>query len=706
MEPENNLDQSELDRQLAELDENPEAPVDTTVWELHAELQTLAKQLNQPVPPNPYEQEPACQQAVERAKSIVQEVTSGIAESVEPSAEPTPTHLDHFRIVRLLGQGGMGAVYLAEDTRLGREVALKTMRAELAARPGAKERFLREARLAAALEHDHIVPIYHVGEANGTPYLAMPFLKGQSLDDLLKAKKTLAAEQVIRLGIQVAEGLAAAHERGLIHRDIKPANLWVDPMGRLKILDFGLARSSNDDIGLTQSGAILGTPTYMAPEQARARKLDGRADLYSLGVVLYRAATGKLPLHGSDTMSMLMALATETPRPASEVNPAVTPALSALIMRLLAKDPDQRPASAQTVIQELQALLQPAAVPVDANPWADIDLPGGVTEVASAPSEPTPESNRRRRRRWALVAAGLLGFALLFTAGIVIIVRDKDGKKITEIEVFAGGKVEIVDNSDSAKTPPKKEPDIKIIGDDPDRRAAKYVLSIGGQVKINDDNLWINAATMPKEPFRLRVVDLYDNQKFRDAEMSNFKDCKSLSQIWLHNTRVTDAGLAHFKDHKGLTHLHLAYTRVTDAGLAHFQNCNRLMYLNLWNTQVTDAGLAHFKDCWSLETLRMGSTKVTDRGLTHFKDCKRLIELDLMSTPVTDAGLAHFKDHKGIRNLNLAYTMVSDMGLQHLEGLTKLETLNLRKTKVTAAGIDRLQKALPKCKIEWDGAKK
>ena len=189
MEPENNLDQSELDRQLAELDENPEAPVDTTVWELHAELQTLAKQLNQPVPPNPYEQEPACQQAVERAKSIVQEVTSGIAESVEPSAEPTPTHLDHFRIVRLLGQGGMGAVYLAEDTRLGREVALKTMRAELAARPGAKERFLREARLAAALEHDHIVPIYHVGEANGTPYLAMPFLKGQSLDDLLKAEK-------------------------------------------------------------------------------------------------------------------------------------------------------------------------------------------------------------------------------------------------------------------------------------------------------------------------------------------------------------------------------------------------------------------------------------------------------------------------------------------------------------------------------------
>ena len=125
----------------------------------------------------------------------------------------------------------MGAVYLAEDTRLGREVALKTMHAELMAKPGAKERFLREARLAAALEHDHIVPIYHVGEADGTPDLAMPFLKGQSLDDVLKARNTLSNEQLIRLGIQVARGLAAAHAHGLIHRDLKPLNVRVGELG-------------------------------------------------------------------------------------------------------------------------------------------------------------------------------------------------------------------------------------------------------------------------------------------------------------------------------------------------------------------------------------------------------------------------------------------------------------------------------------------
>jgi hypothetical protein len=281
-------DEAQLDRQLAELDENPAAPVDSTVRGLHAELETLAKELKQPLSPDPFQDESACRDAVAAVQSLVREMAPGELPSAAGPATPMPERLEHLPIVKLLGQGGMGAVYLAEDTRLGRHVALKTLRRELAAKPQAKERFLREARLAAAVENDHIVPIYHVGEDAGTPYLAMPVLQGQSLEDLLRQRRVLAVPEVLFLGIQIAEGLAAAHERGLIHRDIKPSNIWVEPTGggRVKILDFGLARSIEADTCLTQAGAIVGTPSYMAPEQARGDKLDARADLYSLGVVL------------------------------------------------------------------------------------------------------------------------------------------------------------------------------------------------------------------------------------------------------------------------------------------------------------------------------------------------------------------------------------------------------------------------------------
>ncbi len=230
--------------------------------------------------------------------------------------------LGAYRLLKVLGQGGMGVVFQAEDPRLGRLCALKVMLPEVANKPGMKERFLREARAAAQIEHDHIIPIYQVDEDRGVPYIAMPFLKGMSLEDWLRKKHkegphAVKLAEILKLGRQIARGLAAAHERGLIHRDIKPANIWLDASagGRVKILDFGLARLSEttDQQHLTQSGAILGTPSYMAPEQARGEKLDHRADLFSLGVILYRLCTGVLPFQGKDTISTLMALATHAP---------------------------------------------------------------------------------------------------------------------------------------------------------------------------------------------------------------------------------------------------------------------------------------------------------------------------------------------------------------------------------------------------------
>ena len=181
--------------------------------------------------------------------------------------------LGPFRILQVLGCGGMGVVFRAESLDLERLVALKVMLPSVAASASACERFLREAQTAASIEHKHVVTIYQVGEDRGVPYLAMQLLKGESLDERLQRQRKLPLAEVLRIGREVALGLAAAHERGLIHRDIKPANLWLEgEHGRIKILDFGLARAAQDSEHLTQSGLIVGTPAYMAPEQARARR--------------------------------------------------------------------------------------------------------------------------------------------------------------------------------------------------------------------------------------------------------------------------------------------------------------------------------------------------------------------------------------------------------------------------------------------------
>jgi serine/threonine protein kinase len=265
--------------------------------------------------------------------------------------------LGGFRILQVLGHGGMGVVFLGEDLKLGRKVAIKAMLPHLAGSRSSQERFLREARAAAALEHDHIVAIHHVGEDRGAPFIVMPFLKGEPLDGRLQRDGKLAVPEVLRIGREIAKGLAAAHAEGLIHRDIKPANVWLEaPEDRVKILDFGLARPSTGQQHLTQSGAIIGTPAYMAPEQCRSETVDARCDLWSLGVVLYRMCTGQLPFQGSDTISTLLAVVTHQPPPPAQLNAAVPPALSHLVMRLLEKDPAQRLARAEEVVAVLRSL--------------------------------------------------------------------------------------------------------------------------------------------------------------------------------------------------------------------------------------------------------------------------------------------------------------------------------------------------------------
>jgi formylglycine-generating enzyme required for sulfatase activity/WD40 repeat protein/tRNA A-37 threonylcarbamoyl transferase component Bud32 len=350
--------------------------------------------------------------------------------------------LGNYRVLSLLGQGGMGLVFAAEDPVLKRRLALKVMKAEVAVKAQNRQRFLREAQAAAKVEHPHIVPIYQVGEANGVPFIAMPFLKGEPLDARLRHSR-LDQLEIMTIGRQVAEGLAAAHEQGLIHRDIKPGNIWLeaadDSSIRVKILDFGLARLSGEEGNLTQSGAIVGTPAYMAPEQARSKPVDHRADLFSLGCVLYEASAGQRPFTGSDTMGILSSLALDTPEAPHLLNDGLSLPLSQLIMKLLEKDPAKRPQSGREVAAALKRMQPENTIvvvaqsrPAAPDPWADIDASdGSITEcVADAPAAKPKHGHSKKYVKPAerkpfptkrlLLAAGAAAVVVLAVASLFV----------------------------------------------------------------------------------------------------------------------------------------------------------------------------------------------------------------------------------------------------------------------------------------------
>jgi serine/threonine protein kinase len=343
--------------------------------------------------------------------------------------------LGPYRILKMLGRGGMGAVFVAEDCRLRRTVALKVMLPAIACQADARERFLREARMTAALEHDHIVSIYQIDEAHGVPFIAMPLLKGATLEDRLSPHEPLDVPQVLKIGREIAKGLAAAHERGLLHRDIKPGNIWLEEREaeteitsqpgsdasalagefRVKLLDFGLARPAAGGEPISHLGMVVGTPAYMAPEQARGEAIDGRADLFSLGVVLYRLCTGQLPFPGNNPMEVLMALASRVPPPPHTVNTAIPPALSALVMQLLEKDAGKRPASGREVVarfQQIEASLPPPA-----------ELP---------PGRPRPR-HRRSSGVTAVVGFLALGTVALWLAATVLRIETPEGTLVVQI---------------------------------------------------------------------------------------------------------------------------------------------------------------------------------------------------------------------------------------------------------------------------------
>ena len=334
--------------------------------------------------------------------------------------------LGTYEIAGVVGSGGMGVVLKAFDAALNRYVAIKALAPHLAGSGAARKRFSREARAAAAVVHENVIEIHGVAEAQGLPYLVMPYVRGPSLQRRLDDEGPLTLAGILRIGTQVAAGLAAAHAQGLVHRDVKPGNiLLADGVERVKLTDFGLARAA-DDAALTRTGVIAGTPQYMSPEQARGESVDRRSDLFSLGAVLYAMCTGRAPFRAETSYGVLRRITDDEPRPIREINPDIPEWLCRIVDKLMSKQAGDRFESAGEVAELLEGCLahvqQPTAVPLPRSRVFDEPPRGGSSRK---PGAPRPASLFRRSRVFRLLTAAAFAFALVFAGVIVVLELDK-----------------------------------------------------------------------------------------------------------------------------------------------------------------------------------------------------------------------------------------------------------------------------------------
>ena len=332
-----------------------------------------------------------------------------------------------YRLVSRLGSGGMADVWCADDLQLGRRVALKLLHRRFAEDEEFVERFRREASSAAGLQHPNVVSVYDRGEFDGTYYIAMEFLEGITLKDLVRRDGQLEPARAIDLAIQILRAARFAHKRGIIHRDLKPHNVIVDAEDRAKVTDFGIARAGASD--MTETGSILGTAQYLSPEQAQGHAVSAQSDLYAIGIVLYEMLTGAVPFDGDSAVTIALKQVSEPPLPPSRLNPSVTPELEAVVMRALAKQPDHRFSDADEFIAALEVAR------------AGLGEPGGAATTAFMPvadivpveeevlyAEPL-EDRGPRWWLWGLLAALLVAGAIV----AAVLLSDKDTKPVPRV---------------------------------------------------------------------------------------------------------------------------------------------------------------------------------------------------------------------------------------------------------------------------------
>lgn len=660
---------------------------------------------------------------------------------LEPTTKPGALgQLGHYDVLEVIGHGGFGTVVRAFDEKLHRMVAIKIMAPKLALTSPARKRFIREARASAAIRHENVVGI-HAIEEQPIPYLVMEYVAGETLQQRLDRTGPLEVPDVLRIGMQVAHGLAAAHVMGSVHRDIKPANILLEnDVARVKLTDFGLARAA-DDASVTQSGIIAGTPMYMAPEQAQSLGVDHRADLFSLGSVLYVMSSGRPPFRAPTTLAVLKRVAEDTPRPIRDIMPEVPERLCNLIQRLHAKNPDDRPQSANEVARVLEQYLSEWHRHGELSQKSALQDQAAEPKTKSAEVTPSPPAIRPTAVRpssgkngWLVAAAILvvlltgLGFAeatgLTQVSGTVVRLFSPDGTLVVEVDdpgvsvTIDGGEIVITGTgAREIRLRPgqynvQASKDGKIVRQElvtvtknnrPVVRVSRELAAtVAPDRRVPDPHTSeLRSPDQRAAAYALSIggtLIIIEKGKERylwpgnDVPPEPF-DLRVVSLIG--NRLARDAGMDQFKECKYLTNLDLERTQITPAKILELKRALPRCRIE-WDGDIKL--LPDFPDRRAAEYVLSigGLTQIKGGGLYRSADSRsalprgafmlRAVNL-MQNQSVDNSDLAVFRGCNRLESLILSGTKVGDTGLVHIKECTALTNLDLGGTNVSDAGL-------------------
>ena len=672
----------------------------------------------------------SCKEAEELARELVRQkkLTKYQAEEVYRGKGKSLT-LGNYLLMEKIGAGGMGQVFKAQHLRMKRIVAIKLLPSAMTKDKEAIARFEREVEAAAKISHPNIVAAFDADCANGVHFLVMELVEGSDLSALVKKHGPLSVGKTISYILQAAQGLEAAHKKGIVHRDIKPANLLLSSDGVVKILDMGLARLSGavDDptlAELTQTGAVMGTIDYMAPEQAlNSKTADARADIYSLGVTLWYLLSGRAMYAEGSAIQKLLAHREQPIPPLTDACPEVTLEIAAVFQRMVAKRPKDRFQSMTEVIAALTgcspsptpgAMKHPAdmfagvfddntsAPPCDVNAATEL-----YDRVDTAASQPVP-------RRGLFIVAGLVLAAVIAGLAWSVVAH----LRTTTPLVTANGRPTPVpapaSNIVAAPTPTTNLPQPWT-----ETEALAWVLDQRGSARLQPlqgDAVEIHeAAQIPMGEFHIESLHLAGMRGDIDSQVARWRGLTALRELDLSETELSLTGATQLERLPALTSLNVQGCPLGDEGSKALGRLTRLTFLRVGESvliplesafpvspsqRMTDNGLTALRTLSRLETLSLSSRHVTEAGVVGLIEyCPDLVSLQIERVSLKDSAVESLANLRHLRTLGLMQSELTDGAIEPLTRLKRLTQLNVQGSQISVEGVRRLQAGLPACSI-------